>query len=90
MQKYSILQYFNNFNTSILQILQYFNTSILQINNTQPLFSNKHRGLWSYPLVLPQITTNYGPLYQILPFILKKKKENLNTTTLKLLFTYKL
>ena len=41
-------------------------------------------------MVLPQITTNYGPLYQFLPFILKKKKEYLNTTTLKLLFTYKL
>ena len=78
--QYSILQYFN------ASILQYFNTSKLILNI---YYSNKCRGLWSYPLVLPQITTNYGPLYQFLPFI-PKEKEYLNATTLKLLFTYKL
>ena len=77
-------------NTQCSKILntQYFATSIPQINNTQSLLLNKHRGLWSYPLVLPQITTNYGPLTNFYHSY-SKKKEYLNTTTLKLLFTYK-
>ena len=80
----SILQYFN---TSILQILQYSNTpnaSILQyskyfntsINKTQPLFSNKYRGLSELPLGTP---TNYNQLLTSLPnhtiHIKTKKKE---------------
>ena len=86
MQKYSmpqctttsILQYFN---TSIFQILQYFNTSI---NKTQPLSSNKRRGLLELPLGTP---TNYNRLLTSLPNYTiytkkkkKKKKKNLNTT----------
>ena len=81
----SILQYSKYLNTSILQILQYFNTSILQntsINKTQPLFSNKYRGLSELPL---GTTTNYNQLLTSLPNHTihtkkKKKKKNLNTT----------
>ena len=72
--KYSILQCTN---TPILQVLQYFNISILQntsINKTQPLFSNKYRGLLELPLGTP---TNYNQLLTSLPnhTIHTKKKE---------------
>ena len=55
-------------------------------NNTQSSILNKYRGLWSYSLVLPQITTNYGPLYQFCPSLwtihTKKKKKKKNTLIL--------
>ena len=69
------------------------NTQYSISNNTQSSILNKYRGLWSYSLVLSQITTNYKPLYQFCPSLwtihTKKKKEYLNTITLKLHFTYK-
>ena len=68
----SIIQYFNTSNISILQLLQYLNTSM---NKTQPLFSNKHRGLLELPLGTP---TNYNQLLTSLPnstIHTKKKKE---------------
>ena len=73
-----ILQYSKYFNTSILQILQYskyFNTSI---NKTQPLFSNKHRGLFGatpwYSHKLQPITDLFTKLYH------SYQIKNLNTT----------
>ena len=62
------------------------NTQYSLLNIQSYLTLNKYRGLWRYSLVLPQFTTNYGPLYQYWPSlwtIHTQKKEYLNTITLK-------